>query len=64
MRCYSVPINADVADEIGLDLDDFNTLAQILHVVLLAEYELKLTGALPSAVKDRGHACNFWEVIL
>lgn len=61
MRMYNVQVNADLVDCIYPDMQDWQDFHQTVHMLLEVEYWLKLTGSIPSAVRDRGHSGKVWE---
>lgn len=50
---YSLPVNAELVDIVINDVEDWLEFQRFAHNFLVVEYELKSTGALPSAVKGR-----------
>ncbi len=63
MRTYSIPVNADFVDELHPTLEDWQDYTCLMHQILCAEYELKLTGAIASAVKGRGQAAHLKDLL-
>lgn len=61
MRVYNIWVNADLVECIDPNIDEWNELHKTMHTILEIECMLGMTGSIPSAVKDRGHAGKFWE---
>lgn len=60
---YSLPVNAELVDIVINDEEDWLEFQRFAHDFLVVEYELKSIGALPSAVKGRGHVCRYKDMI-
>ncbi len=60
---YSLPVNAELVDIVINDEEDWLEFQRFAHDFLVVEYELKSTGALPSAVKGRGHVCRYEDMV-
>ena len=61
---YWLPVDKDLVDFINPDLQDWQAFVDIMHRFLLAEYVLKSSGALCSAVKNRqGHPAKLSDFL-
>lgn len=63
MRTYQIPVNADLIDEIYPDINDWQAIVEVVHLILVAEHTMKISGAIGSAVRNRGCAAHVRDFV-